>query len=141
MELGAGVEGPVSVPPRKQTVCIPKYRPYSWTRTSADTFEAPKRLWRHGRSTCPRECRPGNDDRADLPSRRPLDERQQVRRVTVYFIGREKNEYGVGGAPPSRLEHVERSQRVDAEIGEGVARGPIVRGLRRGVDDEFDVGP
>ena len=36
--------GPVRVPPRKQAVRIPKYRPYSWTRTSAATFDAPNRL-------------------------------------------------------------------------------------------------
>ena len=36
---------PVRQPPRKQTVGIPKYRPYSWTRRSAAALDAPNRLW------------------------------------------------------------------------------------------------
>jgi hypothetical protein len=38
-----------------------------------------------------------------------------------------------------RLQHVERADRVDVEVGERLLGRPVVRGLGRGVDDQADV--
>ena len=74
--------------------------------------------------------------RVDLPARLLLDERQMVRRVAVHLVGRREHEHGVGAVSPARLEQVEGARRVDAEVRERIARGPIVRGLRGRVDDD-----
>ena len=71
--------GPVRHPPRKQTVFIPKYLPYSWTIASAASFETPNSecfvlIDRH-RFVDPR-ARDRGGRRIDFPPRLPLHERE-----------------------------------------------------------------
>ena len=68
-----------------------------------------------------------------------LLERQVVRRVSVDLVGRAEDERGLGGVLAGRLEQVERAERVDAEVGLGVACRPVVRGLGSGVDHGLDL--
>ena len=73
-----------------------------------------------------------------LEARLQLDERQAVRRVAVHLVRRREDERRVGRVGARRLEQVECAVRVDGEVGLGVGRGPVVRGLRGRVDDELD---
>ena len=74
-----------------------------------------------------------------LQPRLELHQRQPVGRVAVDLVGRGEDEGRVGAVLARRLEQVERAVGVDAEVGLRVARGPVVRGLRGGVDDQLDL--
>ena len=73
-----------------------------------------------------------------LEARVELDERQLVGQVAVDLVGRAEDERRGRRVPARRLEQVERAVGVDGEVDLGVGRRPVVRGLRRGVDDELD---
>ena len=77
--------------------------------------------------------------RVDLPALFQLHERQPVRRVTIDLVGARENEDRLGAVQPSGFQHVQRAGGVDPEIGVRLARRPVVRGLRGGVDDDFDL--
>ena len=74
-------------------------------------------------------------DRVDLPARLELDAAAGVRRVAVDLVGRREDERRLGQRVARRLEQVQRAVGVDREIGLGLARRPVVRRLRGGVDD------
>ena len=68
-----------------------------------------------------------------------LFQRQPVRRVAVDLVGRAEDEGRLGAVGAGRLEQVEGAVGVDAEVGLRIARGPVVRGLGGGVDDQLDL--
>ncbi len=76
----------------------------------------------------------------DLPARRQLDQRQTVGVVAVDLVGRGEDEAGPGSELTRRFEQVERAVGVDAEVGVGILRRPVVRRLGRRVHDQLDVG-
>jgi hypothetical protein len=63
-----------------------------------------------------------------------FDQRQMVRRVPVDLVGRGEDEGRLRLDAAGGLEQVERAVRVHTEVGLRVGRGPVVRGLRGGVD-------
>ena len=74
----------------------------------------------------------------DLEAQVPLDQGQLVRRVAVDLVGRAEHEARVRAVPPRGLEQVKRPGRVDLEVGDRLAGGPVVRGLRGRVHHEID---
>jgi hypothetical protein len=68
-----------------------------------------------------------------------LLQRQAVRRVAVDLVGRAENKWGRDRVLPRGLQQVERAVGVDAEVGLRLLGGPVVRGLRGGVDDQLDL--
>src|SRR5690606_9865390 len=76
----------------------------------------------------------------ELPARLQLDEREFVRPVAVDLVRRGEDEDRVRTVPAKSLQQVERAGRVDVEVRERLARGPIVRGLSGRVDDQLDRG-
>ena len=73
----------------------------------------------------------------NFPALFQLDEWQTVRRVAVDFIRAREEEDGLGAVLPGGFEEVHRAEGVDTEVNQGRARGPIVRGLRGGMDDDL----
>src|SRR3954470_22753819 len=61
--------------------------------------------------------------------------------VTVDLVGRTENEGDFGTDLSRALQQNERPIRVDGEVHEWIFRGPVVRWLGRGVNDELDIGP
>ena len=74
----------------------------------------------------------------DGPAGLELDERQPVWRVPVDLVGAGEDEGRVGAVPPHHFEHNERAVGVHGEVGDRLARGPVMRGLRRGMDHQRD---
>src|SRR5262249_61050267 len=77
----------------------------------------------------------------DLPAGYPLDQRQRVGPVAVDLVGGAVDHRRVDAVVPDVLQDVEGTGGVDVEVGVGVAHGPVVRRLRRGVHDQGDVAP
>ena len=75
----------------------------------------------------------------DLPASLVFYQRQFVGGVAIDLIGAGKDEGCVGAETAHGLEEVERAIGIAGEIGNRLTRGPIVRGLGRGVDDECDL--
>ena len=68
-----------------------------------------------------------------------LDEWQRVGPVAVDLVRRGEDEGRVGGVGARGLQQVEGAGRVDGEVGVRLARRPVVRRLRGGVDDDRQV--
>ena len=77
--------------------------------------------------------------RLNLPALFQFHQRQAVRRVAIDFVGGRENKNRFGTGFTRGLQQVQRANGVDAKIGVRIARGPVMRRLRGGVDDEFDV--
>ena len=60
-------------------------------------------------------------------------------RVAVDLVRRREDEGRVRRVRARRLEQVERADRVDREVGLRLARRPVVRRLRGGVDDQLEL--
>ena len=69
-----------------------------------------------------------------------LLQRQPVGCVAVDLVGGAEHEGGVGAEATRCLQQVERAVGVHAEVRLRLAGGPVVGGLRGGVDDELDRG-
>ncbi len=76
--------------------------------------------------------------RLDFPAFLQLAQRQTVRGVAINFVRRCKNKRRFRAEISRRLEQIQRAVGVDGEIGLRIARRPIVRRLRRGVNDRGD---
>src|SRR5579863_714616 len=72
--------------------------------------------------------------RIQLPALVQLDQRQSIGSVAIDFVRTGKHEHGIGRVPASEFQQVQRSGGIDRKIREGLARCPIVRGLRCGVE-------
>ena len=46
---------------------------------------------------------------------------------------------GIWRVLPRCLEQVQRADGIDVEVGEGFSRGPVMRGLGGGMDDELNL--
>ncbi len=77
--------------------------------------------------------------RLELPAGLLLDQRQRIGGVTVDLVGRREDEGGLGTELPRRLQKHQCALGVDAEIGEWLARRPVVARLCGGVDDQLDL--
>lgn len=75
----------------------------------------------------------------NFPARFGFDQGQAIRRVAVDFIRRSKNKRRVRAKSPGRFEQNQSSVRVNGKIRKRFFRRPIVRRLRRRVNDDFDV--
>ena len=75
-----------------------------------------------------------------LEARLALDQRQPVRAVAVELVGGDEDERRIRAVRADRLEQIEGPPGVHREVRLRLARGPVVRGLGGGVDDELD-GP
>src|SRR4051812_139981 len=62
----------------------------------------------------------------DFPPCSAFDKRQSVRRVSVHLVGGGEDEDCVRTIAASRLQHVQRSDGIDAKIGARFASSPIV---------------
>ncbi len=58
--------------------------------------------------------------------------------VAVHLVGRHEEERRLGAVSARRFQEDQRGAGIHVEVGEWRAGSPIVRGLRRGVDDESD---
>ena len=139
MQLGAGVRGPGQAAAAEADGRHAR----STARTPAPAGRPPPSRprtasgWR-GRSTSRCRSRRSSDDPRELEPGLQLLERQPVGRVAVDLVGGAEDERRVGAVRARRLEQVEGAVGVDAEVGLRVARGPVVRGLGGGVDDDLD---
>jgi hypothetical protein len=79
--------------------------------------------------------------RIDSPSRVQLDEWQQVRRIAVYLVRAGEDECGIGTVQPRHFQRHERTVGIDGKVGDRFLRGPVVRRLRGGMDDQRNVAP
>ena len=75
----------------------------------------------------------------DFPALGQLDQRQSVRRVAVDLVRGRENKGGLGTEQTGRLKQIQRADGIHAEVGVGVAGGPVVRGLGGGVNHQGDV--
>src|ERR1051325_7290636 len=75
----------------------------------------------------------------DFPAIVEFAQGKIVRTISVDFVRGCKNEHSVWRALARAFEYVQRTARVHAEVYEWRARGPVVRRLRGGVDDQRDV--
>src|SRR5947209_19297818 len=70
----------------------------------------------------------------DLQPPLELEQRQGGWQVAVYLVGRAEDEGGTRTMTPRGLQQVQRPVRVDREVGVGIRRRPVMRGLGSGVD-------
>jgi len=77
----------------------------------------------------------------ELIPRIELDQGKPVGQIAVDLVGGTEDEGRLGRVETGVFEHVERAARVDVEIGERLAGGPVVARLRRRMDHEDDVAP
>ena len=75
----------------------------------------------------------------DLEARRLFHHGQAVRVVAVDFVRAHEDERRAGAVRAGALEQRDGGGRVDGEVGGRVVRRPVVRGLRRGMDDDRDL--
>ena len=75
--------------------------------------------------------------RINLPARIEFDERQEIGRVAVHFVGGHVNEYRLWTVAPRSFKQHRGSVRVHGEIGRRIGCRPVVRGLRCRVNNEI----
>ena len=74
----------------------------------------------------------------ELPAGFQFNRRQAVGRIAINLVGAAKDEYRLRAVVARRLEQAESGAGVYPKIGDRLARRPIMRGLRGGMDDELD---
>ncbi len=75
-----------------------------------------------------------------VPARLALGERDRVRPVAVDLVRAQVDERPLGTVAAGGLEEVQRADGVGVEVVERDVGGPVVRGLRGGVDDRRRAG-
>ena len=70
-----------------------------------------------------------------IPARRQLLERDAIGRIAVHLVGRHVHERRLRARPAHRFQKIERADGVGVKIIKRNVRGPIVRRLRRRVND------
>ena len=75
----------------------------------------------------------------NFPTLFQFDQRQPVRRVAINLVSRCENKNSFGTKFPRGLQQVQGTNRIYAEIRVRIARRPVMRWLRGGVNDKSDL--
>ena len=77
--------------------------------------------------------------RRDLIAQLPLHQRQAVGGIPINFVGRGENKDCLGAVLPGRFQKIERPGGVYIKIGERLPGRPVMRWLRRRVNNQGDI--
>ena len=75
----------------------------------------------------------------NLPSGFQFFQRQAIRIVSIYLVGRSEDEYSLRAIQTSLLQKIECPISIDCKVRQWLSGSPVMTRLSRSMDDQFNI--